>query len=169
MKKNILLLSLVLWSICVFSQTPDANQLIQIHEVTNVEMNAITSPIEGSIVYNTEEKRIYQYDGGNWLEIVVTTPTIKALTSSYTLTALDNGKVLTINSVGTTTLTIPSGLPIGFNISLYQIGNGKITIVGSGTTVKNRLQRFTTAGLDAGVGIVCTAVNVFYVTGDLKK
>jgi len=67
------------------------------------------------------------------------------------------------------TLTIPSGLPIGFNISLYQIVSGEITIVGSGTTVKNRLLRFKTAGLDAGVGVICTAANIFYVTGDLKK
>jgi len=169
MKKNILFFCLLLFSIGISAQAPTAGELIKVHSVTTVEMNAIASPETGSVVYNTEEKRIYQYDGSNWLEIVVVTPTIKALTSNYTLTALDNGKVFTINSSSPTTLTIPSGLPVGFNISLYQIGNGKMTISESGTTVKNRLQRFTTAGVDAGVGIVCTATNIFYITGDLRK
>ncbi len=169
MKKTFLFLSLLFWSVFGFSQIPEANQLIQIHNVSNSEMNSITNPITGSVVYNTEQKRIYQYDGTDWLEIVVVKPTIKALTGNYTLIPLDNGKVLTINSLSATTLTIPSGLPIGFNVSVYQIGNGEVTIVGSGTTVKNRLQRFKTAGLDAGVGVICTGTNVFYVTGDLRK
>jgi hypothetical protein len=95
--------------------------------------------------------------------------TIKALTANYTLIAADNGTVITINNALATTLTIPSGLPVGFNVSVYQIGNGNITITGSGTTVKNRLIRFKTAGLDAGIGIISTATNIFHITGDLKK
>lgn len=95
--------------------------------------------------------------------------TIKALTASYTVVAADNGLIITINNAAATTLTLPSGLPIGFNISVYQIGAGNVTISGSGTTIKNRLSRFKTAGLDAGIGIVCTATNTFHVTGDLKK
>jgi len=169
MKKTILFFCLLLASIGISAQAPTAGELIQIHSVTTVEMNAIASPETGSVVYNTDDKRIHQYDGSSWLEVVVTKPTIKVLTSNYTLTALDNGKVFTINSSSSTTLTIPSGLPIGFNISLYQIGSGKMTIIGSGVTVKNRLQRFTTAGVDAGIGIVSTQTNVYYITGDLKK
>ncbi|MFD1294498.1 hypothetical protein ACFQ5N_11680 [Lutibacter holmesii] len=95
---------------------------------------------------------------------------VNPLTNSYTLVSSDNGSVITIDNSNDTTLTIPSGLAIGFNISLYQIGDGQVTIIGdSGVTVLNRLRRFTTAGKDAGVGIVCTATNTFHITGDLKR
>jgi hypothetical protein len=94
---------------------------------------------------------------------------VKPLLISYTLVAADNGSVITINNIAATTLTIPSGLPIGFNVSVYQIGTGNITFVGSGTTIKNRLNRFRTAGIDAGIGIVSSASNIFHITGDLKK
>ncbi|MEX6625302.1 hypothetical protein [Tenacibaculum salmonis] len=89
-------------------------------------------------------------------------------TSDYTLTLSDNGNVLTFNSTTDITLTVPTGLPIGYNISIYQIGTGKVTIQG-GATILNRLSRFKTAGKDAGAGLIATGTNIFHLTGDLKK
>lgn len=90
--------------------------------------------------------------------------------TNYTLVLADNGKVLTFNSAADVTLTIPAGLPVGYNISIYQIGNGNVTITGAGgVTVLNRLSRFKTAGKDAGIGLIATATNVFHLTGDLKR
>ncbi|SEB37097.1 hypothetical protein SAMN04489761_0224 [Tenacibaculum sp. MAR_2009_124] len=89
--------------------------------------------------------------------------------SNYTLTANDNGKVFTFNSTGNLTLTVPSGLPIGFNISIYQINTGRVTISGAGgVSILNRLSRFTTAGQHAGAGLVSTSTNNFHLTGDLR-
>ena len=94
--------------------------------------------------------------------------TVSAKTASYTLSTTDNGAVITFNSATNMVLTVPSGLPIGFNISVYQLGTGTVTFTGSGTTLNNRLSQFTTAGKDAGANLVATAVDSFHVTGDLE-
>ena len=106
--------------------------------------------------------------GTQWKDIKLAEVVSK--TSNYTLTVNDNGKVFTFNSSTDVTLTVPNGLPIGFNISIYQTNTGKVTIVGSGgTTILNRLSRFQTAGKDAGAGLICTNTNNFHLTGDLKR
>lgn len=93
-----------------------------------------------------------------------------AKTADYTISMGESSAVITFNSATPVTLTIPTGLPIGYNISVYQIGAGQVTIVGAGgVTLKNRLSIFKTAGKDSGAGIICTATNVFHITGDLKK
>ena len=95
-------------------------------------------------------------------------PSVNTKTTGYTLTAGDNGSVLTFDSATDVVLTVPSGLPIGFNVSVYQLGDGTVTFTASGTTLKNRLSRFTTAGKDAGAGVVATGTDSFHITGDLK-
>ncbi len=95
--------------------------------------------------------------------------TVENKTNNYTLTIDDNGKVLTFDSTSNLTLTVPNGLPIGFNISIYQINTGSVTVAGSGSTILNRLSRFTTAGQNAGAGLVSTSSNNFHLTGDLKR
>ncbi|MGG8498112.1 hypothetical protein ACQY1Q_17030 [Tenacibaculum sp. TC6] len=106
--------------------------------------------------------------GTQWKDIKLAEVVNK--TSNYTLTANDNGKVFTFNSSTDMTLTVPNGLPVGFNISIYQTNTGKVTVSGSGgTTILNRLSRFQTAGKDAGAGLICTSTNNFHLTGDLKR
>ena len=160
-------------SISMYAQL-DKYSLMGLPSGATSQINAVT-PIDnspGAIVYNDETKTIMVFDGSNWVNIATasSTVTVKALTESYILTAEDNGIVITIENSGTTTLTIPTGLDVGFNVSLYQIGSGLVTITGdTGVTVLNRLSRFKTAGKDAGIGIVCTAANIYHITGDLKK
>lgn len=106
-------------------------------------------------------------NGTRWVDTVL--PKVVNKTSNYTLLLDDNGKIFTFNSTSNITLTVPSGLPIGFNISLYQTNTGQVTIQGaSGVTVFNRLSRFNTAGQHAGAGLVSTGTNSFHLTGDLK-
>ncbi|PCH75434.1 MAG: hypothetical protein COB98_08930 [Flavobacteriaceae bacterium] len=97
-----------------------------------------------------------------------TLPTVVAKTSDYTLKLPDSGHVLTFDSNTPLTLTIPNGLPIGYNVSIYQLGTGMVSIIGNQTTIKQRLYRFKTAGQDAGVGIISTATDIFHLTGDLS-
>ncbi len=105
--------------------------------------------------------------GTQWSD--ANTPEVVNRTSNYTLTANDNSKVFTFSSASDLTLTVPSGLPIGFNISIYQTGTGRVTITGAaGVTVLNRLSRFRTAGQHAGAGLVSTSTNSFHLTGDLR-
>ncbi len=106
--------------------------------------------------------------GTDWVDLNLASVVNK--TSNYTLVASDNGKVITFNSASNVTLTVPTGLPIGYNISIYQTGNGRVTISGAGgVTVLNRLSRFITAGRDAGAGLVATSTNTFHLTGDLRR
>ncbi len=104
----------------------------------------------------------------DWIDINLASVVNK--TTNYTLVATDNGKIITFNSATDITLTVPTGLPIGYNISIYQTGNGRVTINGAaGVTVLNRLSRFITAGKDAGAGLVATSTNNFHLTGDLRR
>lgn len=150
----------------------DPALLVNIHNVTDTEMSAILNPLPGSLIYNTTRNSIMQFNGTTWdklLEDKVLNVEVLPKTANYTVALADNGKVITFDSTSDVTLTIASGLPIGFNISIYQIGDGRVTIAGAGgVSVKNRLSRFKTAGKDAGVGLICTATNSFHLTGDLK-
>lgn len=153
-----------------FSQL-DANALIAVPQASTTDINAISTATitEGSLVFDSTTKKLYEFNGTAWKEIL-TTPDVVEKTADYTLTGTDNYSVLKFNSATDVTLTIPSGLSTGFNVSVYQLGAGKVTIVGdTGVTVKNRLSRFKTAGVDAGVGIVATDTDVFHITGDLKR
>ena len=186
------------------AQTPSGKDLISLHQINTAEQINISDPIEGSLLYNPGDKKIYVYTGSNWVDIggnsggsndlsfdsnngklslsepatadnevdlssYVRLAPIKEITSNYTLQASDTGKVLRVNSGTDVTLTFPSGLPLGFHISVYQYGSGTVSFTGSGATVHNRSNRFRTAGQHAGAGIVCTAINEFHLVGDLKK
>lgn len=92
------------------------------------------------------------------------------VTNNYTISLGESSAVITVISSTPVTLTIPAGLPVGYNISIYQTGTGQVTIAGAGgVTVRNRLSIFRTAGQDAGVGVICTSTNTFHITGDLTK
>ena len=151
------------------AQTPQSDELVKIHSVTTVEMNAIVNPEEGSFAFNTDDKHMYQFDGTTWQKLLQSKSRVKSLTSNYTLIEADDGCALNFNSSSDITLTVPTGLPIGYNVSVYQSGTGQVTVTGSGTTIKNRLLRFKTAGLDAAIGLLCTNTNIFHVSGDLKR
>ena len=146
-----------------------SNTLLAIPSYTTAEINATTVAREGSLAFDADQKKLFKFDGTSWKELLTAPPTISPKTGNYTLTAADNYSVLTFDSATDVTLTIPTGLQIGFNVSIYQIGAGQVIISGGGTTIKNRLSRFKTAGLDAGAGIISTATDIFHVTGDLKK
>jgi hypothetical protein len=75
------------------AQTPKANQLVKVHEVTATEMNAISNPEIGSYVYNSTTKAMNYYNGTSWIQgnVDVTTSvgyfTISA-TGTQTITGL---------------------------------------------------------------------------------
>lgn len=57
--------------------------------------------------------------------------------TSYTIDATDNGKLVTFNNAGAVTVTVPTGLSIGFNCKVLQLGAGLVTFQGDGTMVVN--------------------------------
>ena len=134
---------------------------------TNLEgvANILTLNNKSTIWLQSDNAVWQQISGGNNSNYAP----IKNITSNYTLLEAYNAHVITVNSATDVTLTLPAGLLEGFNVSVYQTGVGKVLFVGAGTTLKNRLNRFKTAGLDAGIGIIATATDIFHLTGDLKR
>lgn len=68
MEKYILCICLFV-SVSMYSQTPQADELIAVHNVTAIEMNNISNPTEGSLVYNTTDKSIYHRTNNEWVSL----------------------------------------------------------------------------------------------------
>ena len=165
--KKIIQIILLTVPFVVFATTTD--ELVQVHALTTAERAVLSAPVgDGTLVFDSTIKKLYIYANGEWKPLVFTAKVIEK-TGDYTLVEDDNGMILTFDSSAAVTLTIPTGFPVGYNVSVYQIGTGKVTIAGSGTSIKNRLSRFRTAGKDAGVGIVSTASDTYHLTGDLRR
>lgn len=87
--------------------------------------------------------------------------------TTYTLLSTDNGEIIVWSTSSAGTLTIPSGLPVGFNATLIQTGTAAIGITGSGTTLNSFEGKLRTAGQHAAVSIISYSSNVFNVAGGL--
>lgn len=86
--------------------------------------------------------------------------------TSYTLVAGDNGKVVVLNNGSAITLTVPSGLGVGFNCTVVQKGAGQVTFSASSTTINNRQSHTKIAG-QHGVASICAIVaDTFVLAGD---
>jgi hypothetical protein len=98
----------------------------------------------------------------------ITSNAINALTgTTYSLLTSDNGKIITWSNASGVTLTVPSGLPVGFNTTVIQIGAGAVGITGSGITLNSFEGKRRTAGQHAAVSIISYSSNVFNVAGGL--
>lgn len=89
--------------------------------------------------------------------------------TTYTLAASDNGKIITLNNSSAITLTIPSGLQVGFNCMIVQLGSGQVTLSSSGVTVTNRSGFTKTSGQNAIATIISVVSNTFITGGDMTN
>jgi hypothetical protein len=87
--------------------------------------------------------------------------------TTYTLVSSDNGKIITISNASAITLTVPTGLPVGFNCTVVQLGAGAITFTASSTTINNRGSNTKTAGQYAVASIISYTTNTFVTGGDM--
>jgi hypothetical protein len=99
----------------------------------------------------------------------ITSSAINALTgTTYALLSTDNGKIITWNNnTQGVTLTVPSGLPVGFNTTIIQIGTGSVGITGSSVTLNSFEGKLRIVGQHGAVSIISYASNVFNVAGGL--
>ncbi len=67
MKKLTFLVLLFLQSLMLYATTAD--ELMAMHKVTTTEMNNITTPQAGSLVYNTTENTLFFYTGTVWKRV----------------------------------------------------------------------------------------------------
>lgn len=88
--------------------------------------------------------------------------------TTYALQSSDNGKVIVITNASPITVTVPSGLPIGFNVLVEQGGAGKITFATSGTTINNLFSFSTTSGQYAVATLYSKATDTYNLSGNLE-
>lgn len=89
-----------------------------------------------------------------------------AVTGNLTLSSTHNGAVLVSTSATALNITVPTGLPAGFNCTIVQDGAGQVTVVASSTTINGR-NGLKTAAQHAVIAIVpTTTANAYKVTGD---
>jgi len=87
--------------------------------------------------------------------------------TAYTLLANDNGMVIVFTNSSAVTLTVPSGLGVGFSCSIVQYGAGQVTIsAGSGATLRLRTSSNKTGGQYAVVSLLSVIADEYIVTGD---
>lgn len=105
-------------------------------------------------------------DAASWVSFAVPDRPKSEVTASRTLTAADDGVLLLGNSASTITLTLPAGLPVGFQCRVQQVGAGKCTIAASGATVNAQSSKFSTAAQHATIEVLpALAVDAYTVTG----
>lgn len=86
--------------------------------------------------------------------------------TTYTVVTADNGKVKRTTNTSAVTVTFPSGLGQGFNVTFIQGAAGQVTFATSSTTINNRQGHTKTAGAHAFVSFIAYVANTFVLGGD---
>ena len=99
----------------------------------------------------------------------VTSNAIKALTgTTYTLLVGDDGKIITSSNASLQKIEIPTGLPIGFNCSVIQLGSGPVGFsAAGGVTINSFGGKTLMAGQYAAVSIIEYGTNLVNIAGGL--
>jgi hypothetical protein len=137
--------------------------------MTTTQRTAITltTALKGMLVFDSDVNMFYYNVGTSWSPINV--GTIKTISATYTLLPEDNGRVLDVTSATAMTITVPSTLPVGFQVSITQAGAGQVTITGgSGMTVSNRYSATKTSGQWAKAGLEVRASGSAVLSGDVQ-
>jgi len=134
----------------IFSTTPDGSQ-------APVEALRLDST-QKAIFANPPSAPGYQISSG---------ALITEATTSRTLSATDNGKIIYCTSGSATTITCASGLGAGFSVTIIQGGAGKVTVAAGGQTLVSYSSLFSTMGQYAVISLVCPVANTFVAAGNL--
>lgn len=89
-----------------------------------------------------------------------------SVSANYSITSADNGKVIQSTSASAITITIPTGLPTGFNCTVVQMGAGQVTFSG---TYLNRTGFTKTASQYSVVSILHLGSDKIIVTGEMSN
>lgn len=75
-----------------------------------------------------------------------TTQEVLTKTANYTAVLADNRRRIVFNSASGVTLTLPNNLPVGWELSVFQLGAGAITVTVTGGNLRARSDHNKTAG-----------------------
>jgi hypothetical protein len=183
---------LLLVSFSVFSQTgigtttPNASAKLEVYATNKgflpprialtgaTDASTIASPVAGLLIYNsatagTAPNNVvpgyYYWNGTAWTQISNGLILDASKTASFSVAAADNNKLFLISSASAVTVTIPTGLPVGFSCQFIQTGAGVITLLGSSVTL-NSANGLSSRAQNSAVGLVMSSSTVGYVFGD---
>jgi hypothetical protein len=88
-------------------------------------------------------------------------------TTSRTLSATDNGKIIYCTSASAVTITCAASLGVGFNVTIIQGGAGKVTVAAGGQTLVSYSSLFSTMGQYAVISLIAPVANTFIAAGNL--
>lgn len=125
-----------------------------------------SNPVAISGAFNAGSLSDYNFDG-NSIE-GFSAAIVNSTSTTYTLSSSDAGKLIAIEHASTITITVPTGLAVGFNCSFLQKGTGSLDFSASnGVTLNNRQSYTKTAGQYAMATLIAYEANKFVLTGDL--
>jgi hypothetical protein len=88
--------------------------------------------------------------------------------TTYTFIAADNGEIVTFNNGSTITVTVPTGLPVGFNCTAIQLGVGQVGFTAaSGVTLNAYASGLKIAGQHGSAALISYTSNVYNLSGTL--
>ena len=134
-----------------------------------------SSAAAGLLIYNTATAGTvpnnvvpgyYFWNGTAWIQISNGLIVDASKTSNFSVAAADNNKLFLINSSTSVTVTVPSGLPIGFACQFIQTGAGAVILLGGSGVTLNSANGLTSRSPNSAVGLVLSSSLVGYVFGD---
>ena len=88
--------------------------------------------------------------------------------TTYSLTASDNGKIVTMSNGATSTVTVIAGLPVGFNTTVIQLGAGQVGFTAaSGVTLNSYSSATKIAGQHGAASVISYTTNIYNLSGTL--
>jgi hypothetical protein len=98
----------------------------------------------------------------------ISSSAISAQSGSYILTGADSGKIFTMNAATAITMTVPTGLPIGFNTTVIRLGAGNVGISAAlGVSINSFQNQVNIAGQHAAVSLISYTTDTFNLAGGL--
>jgi hypothetical protein len=89
--------------------------------------------------------------------------------TTYSVLSTDNGEILTFNNGSAVTVTIPTGLPVGFNCTAIQLGAGQVGfIAAAGVTLNSYGGLLKLAGQHGAATIISYSSNIYNIAGTLS-
>lgn len=190
MKKLLFLFLLISWSAIaqtgIGTTTPNASAKLDVYSTNKgflppritltgaSDVSTIATPVAGLLIYNTATAGTapnnvvpgyYYWNGTAWTQISNGLILDASKTASFQVAAADNNKLFLISSSTAVTVTIPTGLPVGFSCQFIQTGAGVITLLGSSVTL-NSANGLTSRAQNSAVGLVMSSSAAGYVFGD---
>lgn len=119
-----------------------------------------------ALAYNPGDNMIYASGVQSHRYVTDAGMIITEAGTARTLGAADNGKIIMCTSNSAVTITVPTGLNIGFSVTVIQVGTAQVSFSASSTTVNNRQGHTKTAGQWAVVSLIQRTTNNFVLAGD---